>query len=152
MYCTGNAIGYFEQSDEHIICSPISIPAACFQLLTIKATYQQTKPFSKDKTFCFNDCIGNTAYYNDILIILCANQSPHCVSGDLQKESYLWWNLWRTENIANCTMHLFFLVTRWANSKNLQNRVQEGKYNRSFFPPSFVVHAYTCWKNIQLPS
>jgi len=31
--------GYFEQSDEHINSSPISIPAACFQLLTIKAAH-----------------------------------------------------------------------------------------------------------------
>lgn len=53
MYCTGKAIGYFEQSDEHIVCSPISIPAACFQLLTIKATYQQMKrlSFQEIKTF-----------------------------------------------------------------------------------------------------
>lgn len=106
----------------------------------------ETFIFSKDKKLCFSDCIGNVAHYNDILIILCANQSPCCASGDLLNESYLWWNLWRPENIENCTMHLsvFFLVSRWANSKHLQNSIEEGKYDRSLFPPVLLsMHIYT---------
>lgn len=47
----------------------------------------ETSIFSKDKKLCFSDCIGNTAHYNDILFILCANQSPCSVSDDLLKES-----------------------------------------------------------------
>lgn len=77
----------------------------------------ETFIFSKDKKLCFSDCIGNMAHYNNILIILCANQSPCCASGDLLKESYLWWNLWRPENIENCTMHLFFY--RWVDEQIL---------------------------------
>lgn len=119
------------------------IPAADYKS---NVPASETFIFSKDKKLCFSDCIGNTAHYNNILIILCANQSPCSDSGDLLKESSLWLNLWRPENIENWTMHLsvFFSVSRWANSEHLQNSIQEGKYDKSLFPPVLLsVHKHT---------
>lgn len=69
----------------------------------------ETFIFSKDKKFYFNDCIGDTAYYKDIVIILCTSQSPFCVTSD--KRNALCDEILEEQKMLHNTpcIYLFFL-------------------------------------------